>query len=89
MMVKAEANEPEALLDGDEGTAASIRARVRVIHEFAVDGGEVHIACSPVANVALVGRGSRVPISLATPQIEPRAAADREIRRRLVSSRGR
>jgi len=30
-----------------------------LIHEFAIGKGAAHIRCSPVANVTLVGRGTR------------------------------
>ncbi len=58
MMVKAEANEPEAL------TAAMkagdfYASQGPLIHAFAVEGGEAHVECSPAVNVAVVGRGSR------------------------------
>jgi hypothetical protein len=66
MMVKAEANEPEALIEAmKDGRFYSSQGPA--IHEFSVDGDEIHVACSPVVNVALVGRGTRA-VSLATPQ---------------------
>jgi hypothetical protein len=59
MMVKAEANEPEALLESmKQGLFYSSQGPI--IHDFAIEGGEAHIACSAVANIALVGRGTRV-----------------------------
>jgi hypothetical protein len=58
MMVKAIDNEPEALLDAmKRGDFYSSQGPE--IHEFAVADGKAHIACSPAAMVALVGRGSR------------------------------
>lgn len=58
MMVKAEANEPEALL-----TAMKVgdfySSQGPLIHAFAIEGGAAHVECSPATNVALVGRGSR------------------------------
>jgi predicted metal-dependent phosphoesterase TrpH len=58
MMVKAEANEPEALVEAmKRGDVYSSQGPL--IHEFSVDGGEAHVACSPAVNVALVGRGTR------------------------------
>ena len=59
MMVKAEANEPEELLAAMKA-GRFYASQGPLIHEFAVSGGEAHVECSPVANVALVGRGSRV-----------------------------
>jgi hypothetical protein len=59
MMVKAEANEPEALLDAMKA-GLFYSSQGPEIRDFAVEGGEAHIACSPVANIALVGRGTRV-----------------------------
>jgi hypothetical protein len=59
MMVKAEANEPEALLSAMKA-GHSYSSQGPEIHEFAVSGGEAHIECSPVSNIALVGRGTRV-----------------------------
>ena len=58
MMVKAEANEPDAL------TAAMkagdfYSSQGPLIHAFAIEGGEAHVECSPAVNVALLGRGSR------------------------------
>jgi predicted metal-dependent phosphoesterase TrpH len=58
VMVKAETNEPQALLAAmKRGDVYSSQGPL--LHEFSVDGEEVHVACSPVVNVALVGRGSR------------------------------
>jgi hypothetical protein len=58
MMVKAETNEPQALVAAmKRGDVYSSQGPV--IHEFSVDGGEVHVACSPAVNAALVGRGTR------------------------------
>ncbi|MEJ0012232.1 MAG: CehA/McbA family metallohydrolase [Bauldia sp.] len=59
MMVKAEANEPEALLDAMKA-GLFYSSQGPEIRDFAIEGGEAHIACSPAANVALVGRGTRV-----------------------------
>jgi hypothetical protein len=58
VMVKAEANEPEALL-------ASLRAgsfyssQGPLIHAAEIAGGALQIESSPVVNMAAVGRGSR------------------------------
>jgi hypothetical protein len=59
MMVKAEANEPEALLEAMKA-GLTYSSQGPIIHDFAIEGGEAHIACSAVANIALVGRGTRV-----------------------------
>src|SRR3990167_590590 len=67
MMVKAEANEPEALVAAmKRGDVYSSQGPL--IHEFSVDGDEVHVAFSPAANVALVGRGTRA-VNLTAPQM--------------------
>lgn len=58
MMVKAEANEPEALLAAmKRGDFYSSRGPA--IEAITVDGKLVSVDCSPAAGVALVGRGSR------------------------------
>jgi histidinol phosphatase-like PHP family hydrolase len=58
IMVKAADNEPEALVDAmKRGDFYSSQGPE--IFAFALDGDEVEIACSPSANIALVGRGSR------------------------------
>ncbi|MCR4283181.1 MAG: CehA/McbA family metallohydrolase [Bauldia sp.] len=59
MMVKAEENQPDALLTAIKA-GRFYSSQGPLIHEFAVGGGEAHVRCSPAANVALVGRGSRV-----------------------------
>ncbi len=58
MMVKAEANEPEALLAAMKA-GDFYSSQGPLIHAFAVEGGEAHVECSPVVNVAVLGRGSR------------------------------
>ena len=59
MMVKAEANEAEALLDAMKA-GRFYSSQGPIIHTFAVEGGEAHVECSAVNNIAVVGRGSRV-----------------------------
>jgi hypothetical protein len=58
VMVKAEANDPdllvEALKRGDHYSSQG-----PILHDVAVDGNEIRINCSPAANFALAGRGSR------------------------------
>ena len=58
MMVKAEDNQPEALLAAMKA-GAFYSSQGPLIHAFAVEGGEAHVECSPAVNVAVVGRGSR------------------------------
>jgi hypothetical protein len=58
MMVKAEVNEPEALLDAMK-RGLSYSTQGPLIHDFAVEGGEAHVECSPVMTACLVGTGSR------------------------------
>jgi hypothetical protein len=57
-MVKAEANEPEALLAAMK-RGAFYSSQGPLIHDFALAGGEAHVECSPVASIALVGSGTR------------------------------
>ena len=59
MMVKAEANEPGALLVAMKA-GHFYSSQGPVIQTFALGDGEAQIECSPVRNVALVGRGTRV-----------------------------
>lgn len=59
MMVKAEANEREALLAAMKA-GLFYSSQGPEIRDFAIEGGEAHVACSPAANVALIGRGTRV-----------------------------
>jgi hypothetical protein len=58
MMVKAEANEPEALLAAMKA-GLFYSSQGPELHAFEVSGGDAYVECSPVANVALVGRGTR------------------------------
>ncbi|MCW4114031.1 CehA/McbA family metallohydrolase [Aurantimonas sp. MSK8Z-1] len=58
MMVKAGANEPEAILAAmREGAFYSSTGPL--IHSIAVDGDDVEVECSPAASVAILGRGTR------------------------------
>jgi hypothetical protein len=58
MMVKAEANEPEALLAAMKaGRFYSTQGPELLSVE--IGEGKVAIACSPVTNIAVVGRGTR------------------------------
>jgi hypothetical protein len=58
VMVKAEANEPEALLSAlKQGHVYSSQGPI--IHGAEISGGALHVECSPVVNVAVVGRGCR------------------------------
>ena len=58
MMVKAEANEPDALLAAMKA-GDFYSSQGPLIHAFAVEGGEAHVECSPATNIAVVGRGTR------------------------------
>ena len=58
MMVKAADNEPEALVAAMKA-GQFYSSQGPVIHAFAVDNGEARVECSAVANIALVGRGTR------------------------------
>ncbi len=58
MMVKAEANEPDALLSAMKA-GDYYSSQGPLIHAFTIEGGEAHVECSPAVNVAVVGRGSR------------------------------
>jgi hypothetical protein len=58
MMVKAETNEPATLLEAMKA-GLFYSSQGPVILDFAIEGGEAHVACSPAANIALVGRGTR------------------------------
>lgn len=57
--VKAEANEPIALLEAMKA-GRFYSSQGPVIRSFMVENGEAKVECSPARNVALVGRGSRV-----------------------------
>ena len=58
VMVKAEANEPEALLEALTG-GHFYSSQGPEIHAAEISGGALRIECSPVAHVAAVGRGTR------------------------------
>jgi hypothetical protein len=58
MMVKAADNEPEALVAAMKA-GQFYSSQGPVVHAFAVDNGEARVECSAVANIALVGRGTR------------------------------
>ena len=59
MMVKAEANQPEALITAMK-SGHSYATQGPLIHAFAVSSGTARVECSPAMNVALLGRGTRV-----------------------------
>lgn len=59
VMVKAEANEPEALLAALK-SGHFYSSQGPIIHAAEISGGSLHVECSPVVNIAAVGRGSRV-----------------------------
>jgi hypothetical protein len=58
VMVKAEANEPEALLASLK-SGSFYSSQGPVIHSAEIAGGSLQIECSPVVGMAAVGRGSR------------------------------
>ena len=58
VMVKAEANEPEALLASLK-SGSFYSSQGPVIHSAEIAGGTLQIECSPVVAMAAVGRGSR------------------------------
>ena len=58
VMVKAEANEPGALLDALKA-GRYYASQGPTIHSAARSGGSLHVECSPVVSVAAVGRGCR------------------------------
>jgi hypothetical protein len=58
MMVRAEANEPEPLLEAMKA-GAFYSSQGPLLHDVSLDGGEAHVACSPVVTIAAVGRGTR------------------------------
>ena len=58
MMVKAEDNEPAALVEAMKA-GNFYSSQGPAIHEFAVEDGEVRVKCSPVVTILLLGRGTR------------------------------
>jgi hypothetical protein len=58
VMVKAEANEPEALLEALK-QGHFYASQGPLIHNMEILGGALHVECSPVVSIAAVGRGSR------------------------------
>ena len=58
VMVKAEANEPEALLQALKA-GDFYSSQGPEIHSAEIVGGALHVECSPAVNIAVVGRGSR------------------------------
>ncbi|HWT07532.1 MAG TPA: hypothetical protein VN329_00100 [Roseomonas sp.] len=58
LMVKAEANEPDALLAALKA-GAFYATQGPAIHDIAWGAEEVEVTCSPAASVMLLGRGSR------------------------------
>jgi len=58
VMVKAEANEPGALLEALKA-GRFYSSQGPLIHAAEMSGGALHVECSPAVNVAVVGRGSR------------------------------
>lgn len=58
MMVKADANEPETLLEAMKD-GAFYSTQGPLLHHIAVDGGEIEVACAPVITVSVLSRGTR------------------------------
>lgn len=58
VMVKAEANEPEALLEALKA-GAFYATQGPEIHAAEIAGGALHVECSPAISIAAVGRGAR------------------------------
>ena len=58
VMVKAEENEPSALL-GALKSGDFYSSQGPLIHSAEIAGGALHVECSPAVSIAAVGRGSR------------------------------
>jgi hypothetical protein len=76
LMVKAEANEPEALLAAMK-RGHSYSSQGPLLHEFAIANGEAHVACSPVTAAALVGRGTRAAFQLGRQMTKVKLSTER------------
>jgi hypothetical protein len=76
LMVKAEANEPEALLAAMK-RGHSYSSQGPLLHEFAIADGEAHVACSPVTAAALVGRGTRAAFQLGRQMTKVKLSTER------------
>jgi hypothetical protein len=59
MMVKAAENEPAAIVAAMKA-GLFYSSQGPTIEDFTIYGSEARVVCSPVANIALVGRGTRV-----------------------------
>lgn len=71
VMVKAEANEPEALLDALKA-GRYYATQGPLIHDIAWGAAEVEITCTAAASVMVLGRGSRAVQSVAPGQTRVR-----------------
>jgi hypothetical protein len=71
VMVKAEANEPAALLEALKA-GRYYATQGPVIHDIAWGAEEVEITCTPAASVMVLGRGSRAAQSVAAGQTRVR-----------------
>jgi hypothetical protein len=71
VMVKAEANEPAALLDALKA-GRYYATQGPLIHDVAWGAEEVEITCTPAASVVVLGRGSRTAQSVAAGQTRVR-----------------
>ena len=86
MMVKAEANEPDALLSAMKA-GDFYSSQGPLIHAFAVEGGEAHVECSPAVNVALA-RARQSHRQRRRPPDDPGEPGARTLLRRLVPPGG-
>jgi hypothetical protein len=71
VMVKAEANEPAALLEALKA-GRYYATQGPLIHHIAWGAAEVEVTCSPAASVMVLGRGSRAAQSVAPGQTRVR-----------------
>lgn len=71
LMVKAEANDPEALLDALKA-GRYYATQGPLIHDITWDTEEVEVTCTPAASVMVLGRGSRAAQAMAPGQTRVR-----------------
>ena len=76
MMVKAEANEPAALLDAMKA-GRFYSSQGPEIAAFATEDGVARVACSPVHTIALVGRGTRAEFKVGDELTEARLPTEK------------
>ena len=56
--VRAESLDPEALLDAMKA-GQYYSSQGPEIHDIRIEGNELHVECTPAANISLQGRGAR------------------------------